>query len=97
MIDVFIPVLVNSPIPIPMATAMAVVIANQSSVWPASRAALVTLRRFAMEATIAVNTNGGTIALSRPTNEEPIVSRVVVSEIGRASCRERGWVSEGEG
>ena len=78
LIEVFSPGLVISPSPMPMATAMAAVMANQSSVWPASRAALVTLRRFAMEATIAVNTSGGTIALSRPTNEEPIVSKVTV-------------------
>ena len=40
----------------------------------------------AIEATIAVKMSGGTIALSRVTNEEPIVARVVVSQFGSPSA-----------
>ena len=78
--EVFSPGRVISPSAMPIATAMPAVMANQSRVWPASRAALVTFRRLAIEATIAVNTSGGTIARSRPTNEDPMVSRVTVSQ-----------------
>src|SRR5699024_7554903 len=78
--EVFWPGLVIRPNVMPIETAIRAVMANQSRVWPASRAALVTLRRFAIETTIAVNTSGGTTARSRETKVEPIVSRVTVSQ-----------------
>src|SRR5690606_6026972 len=51
--------------------------------------ALVTVRRFAIDATIAVKMSGGTTALSSVTNDEPTVSSVVVRPLGTspaASC-----------
>ena len=72
----------TSPSPMPIATETAAVIANQRSVCQASRAALVTCCRLAIDATIARNTSGGTIVLSSVTNEAPMVSSVVVSQFG---------------
>ncbi|CPU65079.1 Uncharacterised protein [Mycobacteroides abscessus] len=49
----------------------------------------MTVRRFAIDATIAVKISGGTTALSSVTNDEPIVSSVVVRPLGTspaASC-----------
>lgn len=74
------------PSAMPMATAIKAVIANHSSVCPARRAALVTLRRFAMLATIAVKISGMTAARSRSTNSPPTVSRVLVSQFGLPSA-----------
>lgn len=70
----------------PMATEISAVIANHSSVCPASRAAFVTFRRFAMEETIASSTSGGTIARSRSTKEPPMVESVSVSQFGSPSA-----------
>lgn len=66
----------------PIPTAMSAVIANQASVFHASRAAPVTSRRLAMEATIARKTSGGTIVLRRVTKTSPTVVRVSVSQLG---------------
>ena len=76
------PGLVTAPSPMPIATAMRAVIANHRSVFPARRAALVTLRRLAIEVMIARKISGGTRAFSRVTKVEPMVWRVVVSQFG---------------
>ena len=75
----------SRPRPMPVPTASRAVTANHSRVCPARRAAPVTCRRFAMEATIARKTSGGTIARSRLTKEDPTRSRVWVSQLGSAS------------
>ncbi|GAA0995572.1 hypothetical protein GCM10009551_060910 [Nocardiopsis tropica] len=51
----------------PITTAMNAVIANHTSVLAASRAALVTLRRLAIDATTAVTTRGTTATVSSLT------------------------------
>src|SRR5699024_3873833 len=73
---------VTAPRAMPIETAIRAVIANQSSVFPASRAAPVTPRRFAIDVTIARKISGGTRASSRATEIEPMVCRVVVSQFG---------------
>ena len=75
----------TSPSTMPIDTAMSAVIANQASVFHARRAALVTSRRLAMDATMARNTSGGTIARSSVTNVPPTVLRVSVSQLGSTS------------
>ena len=55
------------PTMMPMITAMKAVIANQSKVCTARRAALATWRRLAMELTMAVNTSGITATVSSLT------------------------------
>ncbi len=74
------PGLVSRPRPRPMATAISEVIANQSRVRTASRAALVTFRRLATLTRIAVKTSGGTASFSSWTKIRPMVSRVVASQ-----------------
>ena len=66
-------------------TAISAVMANQASVFQASRAAPVTSRRLAIEATIARKTSGGTTARSRVTKMPPTVLRVSVSQLGSTS------------
>ena len=73
------------PSVMPMPTAISAVMANQASVFHASRAAPVTSRRLAIEATIARKTSGGTTARSNVTNVPPIVLRVSVSQLGSTS------------
>ena len=75
----------TSPSAMPMATAMSAVMANQASVFHARRAAPVTSRRLAMDATIARKTSGGTIVRSRVTKTLPTVVRVSVSQLGSAT------------
>ena len=55
------------PRTMPMITEMKAVIANHSRVLPARRAALVTLRRLAIDAMTAVNTSGTTATVSSLT------------------------------
>ena len=57
----------TAPITSPITTAMNEVMANHSRVLAASRAALVTCARFAIEATTAKNTRGTTAARSSET------------------------------
>src|SRR5690625_2732034 len=64
----------------PIAPETKAVIANHSSVWPANRAALVTLPRLATDATIAVQIRGGTIVRSRVTKVDTIVGIGVMSQ-----------------
>ena len=66
----------------PMTTAISAVMANHSSVFQASRAAPVTSRRLAIEATIARKTSGGTMARSSVTKMVPTVVSVSVSQLG---------------
>ena len=73
------------PRTMPMPTAIRAVMANQASVFHASRAAPVTSRRLAIDATIARKTSGGTIARSRVTKVPPTVLRVSVSQLGSTS------------
>ena len=73
------------PSTMPIETAISAVMANQASVFHASRAAPVTSRRFAMEATIARNTSGGTTARSSVTKVPPMVLSVSVSQLGSTS------------
>ena len=68
-----------------MATAISAVMANHASVCQASRAAPVTSRRLAIEATIARKTSGGTTARSSVTKVPPTVLRVSVSQLGSTS------------
>ena len=65
-----------------MSTAKNAVIANQMSVLTARRAAFVTCDRLEMEATTAVKISGTTAAFSRVTYEEPMVSKVTMSQLG---------------
>lgn len=74
------PGLVTSPMTMPIVTAMRAVMANQTSVWTASRAALVTCRRLAMLTMIAVRTSGTTTTCSSCTKVLPIVLSVVASQ-----------------
>ena len=83
--EVCLPGCRTTPSVIPMLTAINAVIANQIRVCPASRAALPTPRRLAMLAMIAVRTSGTTRALRSETNEAPMVSRVLVSQLGLPS------------
>src|SRR5690606_9549371 len=76
----FSPGEVSAPSAMPTETAMSEVIANHSRVFQARRAALVTLRRFAIEVTIARKISGGTSAFSRVTKIDPMVDSVVVSQ-----------------
>ena len=69
------------PSTMPIDTAMKAVIANQSRVWPARRAAFCTRRRFEMLATIAVKTSGTTAARRIVTYEPPILSSVSDSTV----------------
>ena len=71
---------VSRPRPMPMETAISAVMANQSSVWPASRAAFPTCLRLAMLTMIAVTISGMTMTRSSPTNVEPMVASVEVSQ-----------------
>ncbi len=64
---VFDPGWVIKPTTMPISTAMNAVIANHSSVCTARRAAFATLRRFAMELTIAVKISGMTATVSNAT------------------------------
>ena len=64
----------------PTTTEAAAVTANQTSVSPASRAALVTCRRLAIETMIAVSTSGTTMTLSSWTKIPPTVLRVSASQ-----------------
>ncbi|MCY1543826.1 hypothetical protein D9M68_796590 [compost metagenome] len=65
----------------PMATAISAVIANHSSVCQTSLAALLSSRRLAIDATMAVKTSTGTRARSSETKLEPMVARVWVSQL----------------
>ena len=73
------------PSTMPIETAISAVMANQTSVFQARRAAPVTSRRLAMEATIARKTSGGTTARSSVTKVPPMVLRVSVSQLGSTS------------
>ena len=64
-----------------MATAISAVMANQSSVCQTSLAALLSSRRLAIEATMAVKTSTGTSARSSETKDEPMVESVVVNQL----------------
>src|SRR5690625_881511 len=79
--EVLWPGLKTKPRAIPTATDASAVTPNHSSVWPARRAALVTLPRVAIEATIAVKISGGTMVRRRVTKIEPMVERAVVSQL----------------
>ena len=68
-----------------MTTAMSAVMANHASVCQARRAAPVTSRRLAIEATIARKTSGGTTARSSVTKVSPTVLSVSVSQLGSTS------------
>ena len=70
------------PSVMPIATAIRAVIANHARVFHARRAAPVTSRRLAIDATIARKTSGGTIVRSRVTKTLPTVVRVSVSQLG---------------
>ena len=69
------------PMARPILTAISAVIANQSRVWPARRAALSSARRLAIDATIAAKTRGGTIAFKSETKIDPTVLSVVASQL----------------
>ena len=69
----------------PIATAISAVMANHSSVWAASRAALETCLRLAIDTMTAVTISGGTSALSSETKLLPMVARVLVSQFGEPS------------
>lgn len=64
----------------PTMTAIRAVAMNQSSVLPASRAALLTLRRLATLTTTAVNTSGATASLRSWTKMFPTSVRVSASQ-----------------
>src|SRR5699024_5138452 len=82
---VLFPGLATRATPSPMTTDASAVIPNHRRVCPARRAALVTFRRLATEAMIAVMISGGTSACSRPMNDDPMVSKVTVSQLGSSS------------
>ena len=66
----------------PIATAISAVIANQARVFHARRAAPVTSRRLAMDATMARKTSGGTIVRSRVTKTLPTVVEGLGQPVG---------------
>ena len=74
------PGLVSRPMVIPMVTAIRAVTANQTRVWTASLAALVTCRRLAMLTMMAVSTSGTTTTWSSDTKVLPTVLRVAASQ-----------------
>src|SRR3954468_25037672 len=84
--ELFRPGLVSRPSPMPMETAISAVMANQSRVWPASRAALDTCLRLAMLTMTAVTISGGTRTFSSVTKVLPTVWRVLVSQLGVPSA-----------
>ena len=65
--DEFAPGCMTAPTMMPMTTEKNAVMANHNRVCQARRAALVTLRRFAIEVTTAVNTSGGMSSFSSCT------------------------------
>ncbi len=74
------PGLDTRPMTRPMTTAISEVIMNQSSVRPASRAALLTFRRLVMDTMIAKKTSGATASFSSWMKMPPTLSRVVASQ-----------------
>ena len=68
----------------PMETAISAVIANQSRVWPASRAALETCLRLAMLTITAVTISGGTRTFSSVTKVLPMVGQRAGQPVGGA-------------
>ena len=68
----------------PIETAISAVMANQSSVWPARRAALETCLRLAMLTITAVTISGGDQDLQQGDEGDADGRRVLVSQLGGA-------------